>query len=760
MTKGRYLLLAATALAAATATPAWAADPAPAPAQTPAQGDPQQAAGQAPDAGAGPREDVVVTAQKREQSLVDVPQSVSVVTGATLERQQATNFQDYLKLVPGLQLDQSTPGFGRLVLRGLNTGGVASTVAVYQDETVFGSSTSGANGAILAGDFDTFDVARVEVLRGPQGTLYGANSLGGVVKYVTVEPNTAAFEARARGGAELTRGGEESYYGSAVLNVPIASTLALRASGFYRDFGGFIDSIGTAGSDVENDINDTRSYGGRAALLFRPSDGFSVKLSALIQKLENGASSSVDADPTSSQTLYGRLTQSQFVPESSDVDYRVYSGLVTLDLGFADLVSATSYSSVEQDFISDLTPQFAAVVQAVFGAPNNFLLDQVTRSRRFTQEVRLQSPTNRTFEWTLGGYYNRERGLIDQAFQAVQPGTLTPIAGLPLLGVATVRDRYREWAGFANATVYFGDRFDLTLGARYSDISQSGDQQSDGVLAGGAATIPAVRAEEDVFTYSVAPKFKLNDRSAVYARVAKGYRPGGPNVIPPGAPADVPRVFTSDTVTSYELGIKAETQDRSFSVDIAGFYIDWNDVQLFAVANGFGVNTNGGKARSTGVEFTVTARPTTGFNVSVNGAITEAELRDDTPALTGGRRGDRLPFSPKYSLGVNADYEWSLSDSTEAFVGGSLRSLSEQTANYNLAFRTANGRQRTVPSYEVADLRAGLDFGRFVIEAYAKNLFDVDGKTSLTPPGNQPLGAVSTGVIRPRTVGLALTAEY
>src|SRR6185369_17621256 len=145
---------------------------------------------------------IIVTAQKRAQVLLDVPQSITVVSGKTLEAQNATSFQDYLKLVPNLQLNQDTPGEGRLILRGVNTGGVASTDGVYVDETPFGSSSGLVNGAVLAGDFDTFDVNRIEVLRGPQGTLYGASSLSGVLRFVTNEPNTAGFDVRARVGVE------------------------------------------------------------------------------------------------------------------------------------------------------------------------------------------------------------------------------------------------------------------------------------------------------------------------------------------------------------------------------------------------------------------------------------------------------------------------------------------------------------------------------------------------------------------------------
>jgi len=711
------------------------------------------------DDATGDEQDIVVTAQKREQRLIDVPQSVSVVSGDALENVQATNFSDYLKLVPGLQLNQTTAGFGRLVLRGVNTGGVASTVAVYQDETTFGSSSGLVNGAILAGDFDTFDIERIEVLRGPQGTIYGASSMGGVLKYVTRKPDTSGFEARARGSIETVKGGDESYLGSAVVNMPFGDAVAFRASGFYRDFGGFIDSIGTAGSDVEADINSSKSYGGRASVLFKPSETFSVQLSAYLQNLKTHASNSVDSDPSTGRTLYGRLSQSQFVPEFTDVRYRVYSAVVDADLGFASLVSATSYSSLSQSFRGDLTTQYGALIEGVFGTPNDFYQGQLTRVRRFSQEIRLQSPEDEHFEWLLGAYYTREKGIIDQDFNAVEPGTLTPIDGLPLLGVATIHSRYRELAGFANATLHLGERFDLTFGGRYSGNKQVADQVSDGVLAGGFNKLPEARSSENVFTFSVAPQFEVSDQATIYARVAKGFRPGGPNVLAPGAPPEL-ATYGSDSLISYELGVKAETVDRSFSIDIAAFHIDWKDIQVFGQVNDFGVNFNGGKAKSDGLEFTTTLRPAGGLTVSLNGAYTNARLKDDTPPLVGGLAGDRLPYTPKYSIGANADYEWELGGDATAYVGASVRSLSKQPAGFDLAFRTANGRQRYLPAYEVVDLRAGVDFGKYSLELYAKNLADSEGKTSLEAPANVPLGAAGTAVIRPRTFGVTLTAGF
>jgi iron complex outermembrane receptor protein len=246
--------------------------------------------------------EVIVTAQKRAEALIDVPLSISVVGGDMLERQQAANFQDYLKLVPGLQVSQDTPGNGRLVMRGVNTGSVAATVAVYVDETPFGSSTGLVNGGILAGDFDAFDMQRIEVLRGPQGTLYGASSLAGVLKFATNPPRTDKFETRVRAGIESLEDGDMGYSGTAMVNVPLSDSFAIRATGYYRELPGFIDSIGTAGSDVAKDINDSESHGGRLSALYSPSDAFSLRLTAILQNITSDASSTVESNPNTLDT--------------------------------------------------------------------------------------------------------------------------------------------------------------------------------------------------------------------------------------------------------------------------------------------------------------------------------------------------------------------------------------------------------------------------------------------------------------------------
>lgn len=716
---------------------------------------------------AAPQDDVqqvVVTAQKRAQTMVDVPQSMSVVGGDTLDRHQATGFADYLKLVPSLQLVQSTPGEGRLVLRGLDTGGVASTVAVYLDETPFGSSSGLANGAILAGDFDTFDLARIEVLRGPQGALYGASSLGGLVKFVTNAPELDRFALRARLGAATVDGGKVSYRSNLVVNTPLSDTVALRMSGSYQKEPGFIDSIGTAGSDIERNINGARNYGGRASLLYKPSTTFDLRLSAVAQNIATDAPGTVESDPDTLETLYGRPTQSQFIPHMRDIHYRVFNGTANWNLGPASLTSSTSYSTQKQFAREDVSFNLSELVEGVFGVPNELYLGQETELKKFTQELRLSSNAGKRFDWLAGLYYTDEKGAIAQRYHAVVPGSMTPATGLPLLADIRLRSNYREVAAFANTTLHLTPVYDLDVGGRYSHNKQDARQIGDGALAGGPADNRA-DSSEGVFTYAVALKRKFSERSAVYARAAKGFRPGGPNVLPPNPGPGTPATYDSDSVMSYEAGIKTQTVDGMWSLDLSAFHIKWKDIQLLAVVNGFGVNTNGAGATADGVEISAGFRPMRGLRLSANGAWNKARLDGATDPLVGGFKGDRLPFSPKYTAALLADYRWTIRDTTPAYAGVSVRRIAGQFASFDFDYRTANGRQREIPSYNVFDAHAGVELGAWTVELYGKNLGNSDGRTStasLLANGGfvHPNGALGTGVIAPRTLGFTLTKEY
>ncbi|HEX9852693.1 MAG TPA: TonB-dependent receptor, partial [Woeseiaceae bacterium] len=309
-------------------------------------------------------DEIIVTAQKREQALAEIPMSITVLDGEMLSTQQADNFQDLVALVPGLSISSATAGVTRLTLRGINTGGVASTVGVYVGDVPFGSSTGLANGAILSGDFDTFDLARVEVLRGPQGTLYGASSLGGVLKYVPAPANTEKFEAKILGNVESAENADTGYSVTGAINIPLSDQFAIRATGFYREDQGYIDSIGNnpiptltdpnvnvlEGTLVDDGINWLDTYGGRLQALYRPSDRFSINLMALMQDINSGAPNTIDADPSTLAPADNGNVQSRYQEQFTDIAYRVYSATLDWDFGGVSLQSVTGYGTFEQDF--------------------------------------------------------------------------------------------------------------------------------------------------------------------------------------------------------------------------------------------------------------------------------------------------------------------------------------------------------------------------------------------------------------------------
>lgn len=733
---------------------------------------------------------VIVTAQKRVEALAEVPMSISVVSGEELERSQADNFQDLVSLVPGLSINSNTRGVTRISLRGVNTGGVASTVGVYVNDVPFGSSSGLANGAILSGDFDTFDLARVEVLRGPQGTLYGASSLGGVLKYVANEPSTAGFESRVRATMEDVKGGDLGYALAGVLNLPMSETAAIRASGFYRSDEGFIDSIGNNpivaivpdpdvppinivdGSRVEDKLNALETYGGRLSALFQPSDSFSLNLTALFQDIKSDNADVVEADPDTYDPLYGGLVASRYHPEYTDIKYRVYSATIDWDVGPVTLQSVTSYGEFEEDFQRDvsgfpvgarldqlltfiLNPPPPALPTAFYSA----IQQQVTSTDKFTQEFRIASPEDETFEWLVGVYYTDEDSGIDpQTIFAVNAGTETPAAGIPTLADGYVISTFEEIALFANATWHVTDRFELSFGGRLSENDQKASQVVDGILVGGLTEFADVKSSESPFTYSFSPRFEVSDNTSVYARVATGYRPGGPNVLPPGAPPGTPASYDSDELTNYEVGLKTASADGRFGLDVAAYYLDWKDIQLFARINNVGLNANGGKATSKGLEFTASARPVSGLNMTFTGAYTDAYLTEDTDPAVGGLDGDPLPWVPEWSLSLGADYEWPVFGGSTAYVGGRVAFTDDRTAEFSN--RDTSGDIRKADSYTTLDLRAGIDMGKWSIEIFGKNVTDELGINDIVAPGIYPNGAVGLGVIRPRTVGIVLGARF
>ncbi len=723
-------------------------------------------------------EEILVTVQKRTQSITDIPMSVTVLGGEDLERQQAHNFQDMMALIPGLSTTSSQPGASRITLRGINSGGIAATVGVYMGDVPFGSSTGLANGGVVSGDFDTFDMARVEVLRGPQGTLYGASSLGGVLKYVPNAPSTEALEVKVQTSIESVKDGDLGHAITGVVNIPINDKLAVRASAFSRYDDGFIDSIGNNpvtdyldpsvnvidGTQKAKGLNDLESNGGRLSALFLPTDNLSLTFTAMQQNIDSGAPDLVDADATTLKQLHNSPVQSRYQDAFSDFEYDIYSLDMKWDLGAFTLESITSDSSFEQTYQQDaaIASNFAGIPLSAFlslpadfgglGMPVSAVLPQVTLTDKFTQEFRLISPNNERFEWLLGAFYTKEESQVDQQILAVNPGTETPVAGLPKLAELSLFSEYEELAFFANATWYISPSFELSLGARYSDNEQTGRQVSSGPLAGDSDF--AVDSDETPVTWSLTPRFILSEQSSAYIRVATGFRPGGPNVVPGFAPDSVPRSYDADELTSYEIGFKTTSEDGSFGLDIAAYYLDWQDLQLLVNVDGFGANVNGGTAESKGLELTASYYPMAGLSFAFSGAYTDASLTEDLDPSVGGFDGDPLPFVPEWTGTFSTDYQWVMGGGMEAYVGASLVYTDSRPAGFDN--RDAAGKIREADDYTLLNVRAGVEWDNWSLEFYGKNLTDEEGITSIESTDAAVTGRVELGIIRPRTLGLSI----
>ena len=688
---------------------------------------------------------VVVTAQKRSENVQDVPISISVLSGESLQQRGASQLTDYAAYVPGLQVDSGgSPGKAIISLRGIAPLGQSTTVGIYVDDAPIGSSGIYNRSQSFSLDLLPYDIQRVELLRGPQGTLYGASSIGGLLKYVTVQPSLSEFSGRAGGEVfSIKHASDAGYAGSAMVNIPlITDKLGMTVSYSHRDNPGFIDNVQTG----EKDINSSKQDGARAALLWEPTDKLSVKLSGIWQKVDSDGNGVIAESSTGVPVGNGWSTNHIRAEPFSD-KFQYYAGTVDYDLGPASLTSTTTYSKIDIVETADVSRLYGTFWGGQADFPSNL------NQKKFTQETRLTSPSSDHFEWMVGTFYTHEKNAHNQIVHAYDTSgaliTTGPFADP--FAIVGLPNAYTEYAVFGNATYKFSERFFLTGGLRWAHNDQNFRQISVIPLLGANADQPG-SSSESVVTYSISPQFHVNDDTMLYARIASGYRPGGPNV----AIAGVPPTVSSDTMTNYEAGVKSSLLDRTLTVDLAAFYMDWQDIQLSVnFPSGLSGFANAGSAVSQGFEGTIAWEPMHGLSFGLNGAYTDSKLSSDTPPSVGGMDGDRLPRIPKWSGSITADYAFNLNDKVEARIGGALRHTGKRYSEV-----TSSPTSIAAGAYTALDLNAGVTFDRkWTLRAYARNVTDTDGVVT-RDVSRTNVGFIDTVPLQPRTLGLAIDVSF
>lgn len=697
-------------------------------------------------------EEIIVTAQKRAENILSVPSSVAFVSAESLQSEHATGLQDYAAAVAGLQVDTvGTPGQMSITLRGIAPLGSGSAVGTYIDDAPLGSSSLYSLSNTFQLDLLPYDLKGIEILRGPQGTLYGASTMGGLVKYVLRSPDSENFHA-AVGGDVLGIQGAGGLGGGlrGVVNFPLVQgVLALRASGFHVTTPGFVDDPVIN----ERNTNGVRQDGGRLALGWTPSAALELSLEALFQRTSSDGNASVALDPSGTHPLLGDLTNNYAVEQPFQQTTEFVKSTLDWRLPFATATSVSSYSDTRNRQVQDASAIFTTLFPLFTGAPG--IAPQLVdiRLHKYTEELRLASAPGQRIQWMVGGFATYEEVSNQQEVQALDVGG-TPGPLNPFLTVS-LPTRYREEAGFANLTVPLVGGWSLAPGIRVSHNSQDFRLATGGLLSLGEPENG--QSSQTVTTYSVSTSYQFTPSAMAYGRVATGYQPGGPNVVLAGVPPTV----EAATLTNYEVGFKAQLLDNRVMVDAALFRMNWKKIQTTATTSaGIQYLINGGEARSQGLEASALVRATQQLSVATSFAITDAVFTDPIESL-GTRSGQRLPSVPRLSASLAPQYSLAFENGWDAQFGANLRFVGARPSYVFVAPRPPVTLDEK--SYFVFDLHANAQHGDWRVGVFARNL--LDKRAYLTYGGipdaiTSDIVQVNSSILQPRTIGISLDREF
>jgi len=755
-------------------------------AATPAAAQQEPAAADASDS-----DDIIVTAQKREQSLQDVPISIQVLGGSQLEKQQVSSFDDYAKLLPSVSFQSFGPSQSQIFFRGVTSGGDGlhigplPTSGLYVDETPV---------TTIAGsvDFHVYDIARVEALAGPQGTLFGASSLSGTLRIITNAPDTSGFSGSA--DAQVTKFGKGDWGGQleAYVNLPLSETMALRVVGFYTKDGGYIDNIpGTRtfslddGDDttsltvnnnalVEKDYNDVETYGGRAALKIDLDDEWTATPQIIYQhQVANGG---FLFDPRK-----GDLKVTDYLPSRNND--RWFQAALTIEgkLSDWDIVYSGGYFERKVDNRADYsyytvaydTYTYTYNGTTYFGNATNFpdangnpinptqnqiLSDKYTKQ---THEFRVSSPSTESIRLTAGLFFQRQTDRVKADYEVdgigdiPPPGWFKPFPrsispGGDTIFLTRINRIDRDYAAFGQVEYDVTPEITVTGGIRgfiakntifgFSGLNSASNTNPSFCLPTTQTDRPCnsvdKKNDESGFTYKGNVSWKLTPDAMIYGTISRGFRPGGNNrrvgVLP----------YKSDTLTNYEVGFKTSWGRLIFNG--AAFYQKWKDLQFGLVPlnnNGVTNTYNAGDARIYGAEGSLAFRMG-GLSLQASGTYIDAKLTTDFCSVDpvtknivcvpgevpAAPKGTRLPVQPKFKGNANARYEFPLGSAETAFVQGSVNYQGGTRTFLTDADFAAVGPTKAFATF---DFSVGTSWEKWRIEAFIQNAFDKRGALTL-----------------------------
>ena len=659
-------------------------------------------------------DEVVVTASKRAEPLREVADSVTAFTGRDLESVGAQSLEDYIGRAPGVQFQAATPGVSNVTIRGVGT------ATVYPDQ---GQATTGIylndvpltdpGFAVSIPDVDVFDMQRVEILRGPQGTLFGTATLGGAVNYIINPVSLDKLDVHVQTGVSKTVNASDAGYTAKIAaNVPlIDDVFGIRVTAIKRYDPGFLDNIGTGRDD--SNYRKVEDY--RINALWKVNDQTDVSFFSFYDQSLNG-------DEFYAFPQLGPLVRDTFVPEYGSFITRINSLEFNTNLDFATLTVQGADSHKRHDSDADFTWYFA-------GVPTSS--PEVAHTHSDNIEARLTSPSNQVIEWLFGTYY----GHFDEAYP--QPFFQNNVDILYF----NVGYKSNELSEFGEVTYHFSDQWRATVGGRYYDI-----RLATHTLQGVPPTLAANQGDQrgTGFSPKVSLTYEPNKDLMIYALVSKGFRMGGVNLVAPLAGFPTPATYRSDSLINYEVGIRPAWFDHTLTLDTALFFIDWSDIQLrLTRPDGFAYVANAGAAHNRGIENTLAWRPNPNWALQASLTYLDATLAQ-TLVLGGGTTlldGATLPGASKWTSAETVSYTWSTH--AEPFLSASHRFVSKATSNFSDTLPIGN--------YNIFDLRGGAHLGHNITATLSvDNIADKRGVTAATTFGTQ----LNDFYIRPRTVGL------